>query len=115
MRALHDFGKACAAAHLAPRPLLPRSVETLRAHGSLDLSYCGIGDSYARALAVAIPRFGARLKSLELRDNRLLDEGVHALVQAAQPHYLPRLLELDISVNKLGPQSAQAIRDLLQV
>eukprot|EP00559_Dactyliosolen_fragilissimus_P005576 CAMPEP_0184868214 /NCGR_PEP_ID=MMETSP0580-20130426/29586_1 /TAXON_ID=1118495 /ORGANISM="Dactyliosolen fragilissimus" /LENGTH=665 /DNA_ID=CAMNT_0027368967 /DNA_START=159 /DNA_END=2153 /DNA_ORIENTATION=- len=123
--AIGDAGAAAIAAALRTSNRLPKmktnSNQTTCQPDSLlpvlehlDLSSCGIGDTGAEALALAIEGSPGCIKSLNLRNNKITDEGAMALGRAikisCKKNRSCGLVELDLSNN---PKiSCQGVTDL---
>jgi hypothetical protein len=84
----------------------------------LNLSACGIGDTGAEALAIALENHPVCVRHLDLSNNQISDEGAAALGRAlasASDDDLGRLETLDLSHNKgIGDAGAKAIAGALE-
>jgi hypothetical protein len=82
----------------------------------LDLSACGIGDTGAEALAIALENNPFCIRHLDLSNNQISDEGAAALGRALAASDLGGRLEtLDLSNNKdIGDAGAKAIAGALE-
>jgi hypothetical protein len=82
----------------------------------LNLSACGIGDTGAEALAIALENHPFCVRHLDLSNNQISDEGAAALGRAlAASDNLGRLETLDLSHNKdIGDAGAKAIAGALE-
>lgn len=82
----------------------------------LDLSACGIGDTGAEALAIALEKHPLCVRHLDLSNNQISDEGAAALGRALSSGTNPGKLEtLDLSNNKdIENSGAKAIAQALE-
>lgn len=81
----------------------------------LDLSGCGIGDTGAEALAIALENHPLCVRHLDLSSNKISDEGAAALGRALSSGKPGRLETLDLSNNKdIGDYGALALAATLE-
>ena len=76
----------------------------------LDLHHQGIGDKMAIVLAESLRNL-PYIQSINLADNNLTDLGMSPILHAILP--IPGLLELNLSSNIIGPDSARALAEYL--
>ena len=76
----------------------------------LNLQHHGLGDKYAVLLSEII-RSLPYIQSINIADNILTDDGMGPIILAAKD--MPHLLELNLSMNIIGPVSAKALFDYL--
>mmetsp|Transcript_2005 Transcript_2005/g.7141 ORF Transcript_2005/g.7141 Transcript_2005/m.7141 type:complete len:946 (+) Transcript_2005:200-3037(+) len=99
---------------LLPEPLFVRSVENA---DELDFSHRGYGDNLAVVLAKIVTTL-PHLERLSMRDNRLTDVGISALLEAVcadapVPSAHVGLVSLDLSQNELDLQAVQSLANYL--
>lgn len=88
--------------------LPPRALAMLRNRmtTTLDLSHLGLGDTLIELLAQALADLPA-LEVIILKDNNLFDRGLETIINSISAHN--RILELDLSSNKIGHLAANAL------
>ena len=101
-----QYISGCAQANLAPLPIVIRK----RATTVFDFAYQGLGDAFIVQFSEAL-RDMPFVEEINVRDNRLTDIGLNALLQAIQ--HKPNLLKLDISMNEVGEETSVTIREYL--
>ncbi len=77
----------------------------------LELQNYGMGDQMARILADSLADL-PYLQSVNIADNRLTDDGMGPIINAAVQ--IPSLLELNLSKNEIGDVAADALADYLR-
>ena len=82
-----------------------------RSMKQLKFQQFGIGDSYATAVSVAIGQ-NSDLQSINLRNNRLKDEGAVSIIELLRVGSQVR--ELNLSENELGMESVELLASVLQ-
>jgi len=103
---------------------IAKAMEKAKGCGNLDLSYCGLGDREAKAIAEALKsNFRSQktgetkgsYKSLNLANNSIHAEGMKAIAEVLTPepktHY--SLEKLDLSNNCAGADGADAISRMM--
>lgn len=76
----------------------------------LNLQHLGMGDVLAALLAECVTSLPF-VQSINVADNMLTDGGLGPLIMAARE--MPGLLELNLSLNEIGPVAAKALFDYL--
>lgn len=78
---------------------------------TFDFSFQSLGDEFMAAFAECLSRDLPFVEEVLVRDNRLSDAGLDALLRAISAgSSMLRLTRLDISQNEVGPLSAQTLR-----
>lgn len=86
--------------------LLPINKEQIT---KLNFKESGIGDEYAKAISTTFNEF-ANIKELNVRSNRIADEGVYSLLGSLNRNIMKAL---DLSNNTLGINSINTLVDML--
>lgn len=77
---------------------------------AFDFSYQGLGDAFLLQFAACLPDLPL-VESINVRDNRLSDHALNALLCALENK--PQLTYLDISENEVGKQSVKSLRNYI--
>lgn len=79
-----------------------------------DFSFQSLGDDFIAAFAKCLVHDLPFVEEISVRDNRLSDNGLNALLEAvSEGSLMLNLRRLDISQNEIGPKSAQTLRSYL--
>ena len=115
----HVFARCCselAPLGCLPEPLFIRGGSAVKTDDEcIDLSHRALGDGLACAFAKIIPNV-PRLMSLSMRDNRLTDVGIAAVLHAVCTNTgggCPRLTELNLSQNDIDTEAVESISEFL--
>lgn len=98
---------ACAANSVNPLPMLIIRSNLTKV---LDLKHLGIGDQRAAILAASLAKL-PYLESINLEDNNLTDSGLGPILHSIVS--IPGLLEINLSQNEIGPDTATALFNYL--
>lgn len=98
----------CIASGLRP---IPKLILRQRHSTKLDFAHYSLGDEAGMALATGLAAGAPAVRTLNVRDNRLGDEALAAIVTAASKK--GDLRALDLSENVLGPQASKVLGQYL--
>lgn len=99
---------ACISSNMTPKANVVVRKELSKC---LDLRHLGIGNDYANALVTSLVNL-PYIEAVNLEDNRLDDESLGPIVSTIAT--TPGIIEINLSNNELGPNTASALSNYLQ-